>query len=151
MRLGDLDSGDVLLTSHEAAARIGVATETWRQYVSNGRAPDPDLRIGPTSLWLAATVDAWDGGRALRRVRDDTHFARVAWVYEQALDRGDSPRDAIAECWDVTSGTAGQWIHEARNVRGVLSPAPGRGKAGGHLTAKGRELLGLRRYSVDDD
>lgn len=52
-----------LLTNAEAAAIVGIKTVSWRKYVSDKRAPEPDLIIGGKPLWLRETVVTWNANR----------------------------------------------------------------------------------------
>ncbi len=51
------------LTTADAAALVGVDPATWRKYVSDGRAPQPDGRLGRTPWWTRSTIDAWLAAR----------------------------------------------------------------------------------------
>ena len=52
-----------LLTVSECATRAGVASSTWRAYVSRGQAPRPVTRVGREPLWDVEMVEAWLVGR----------------------------------------------------------------------------------------
>jgi hypothetical protein len=47
---------DVQLSSREAAAIWGIAPSTWRAYVADGLAPQPDGRFGSQNWWWRSTV-----------------------------------------------------------------------------------------------
>jgi predicted DNA-binding transcriptional regulator AlpA len=59
------------LSSREAAALIGVAASTWRDYVADGRAPAPDGQIGSSNWWWQTTVEEWKATRPGRGARTD--------------------------------------------------------------------------------
>lgn len=59
MRPGDLDTGDLLLTAEQVAARAGIGHRTLLGYIPAGRVPPPDSRIGRTPVWLETTIDRW--------------------------------------------------------------------------------------------
>ena len=64
MRVGDLDTGERLLTSDEVAARLGIGRRTLLSYLSDRRgtrAPTPDVHVAGRALWLESTVDRWLG------------------------------------------------------------------------------------------
>jgi hypothetical protein len=61
---GTLDAvPDNMLTSDEAAARVGVTAASWRSYVARGDGPKPDGHLGRTPWWKPETVDAWKASR----------------------------------------------------------------------------------------
>ena len=62
----------------------------------------------------------------------------------QAIQNGDRPTRAVADRWGVSVGTATQKIRDTR-TRGLLSPHPRPGVAGGHLTDKAISLLQARQ------
>lgn len=67
MRVGDLDTGDLLLTAEQVADRAGIGHRTLLTYLSDTRgrrAPDPDVRVGRIPLWRESTVDRWLSERA---------------------------------------------------------------------------------------
>ena len=51
------------LTTREAADLVGVTPASWRSYVSRGRAPQPDGRLGITPWWRESTVRRWQKSR----------------------------------------------------------------------------------------
>jgi hypothetical protein len=57
---------------------------------------------------------------------DDSFYARVAFVYRQAVGRGLKPRAAIAEAADVSPDVAGRWIYEARKRGLIPKTRPGK-------------------------
>lgn len=59
------------LGAAEVAARFGLAPKTVRNYTTEGRMPEPDVRIGPVAGWTAATVDEWWANRPGRGARTD--------------------------------------------------------------------------------
>ena len=71
MRVGDLDTGDLLLTTEEVAARAGIGHRTLLAYLHDTRgvrAPQPDVHVGRTPLWRESTVTSWLDSRT--RVAD---------------------------------------------------------------------------------
>ena len=46
------------------ASRVGLTAGSARTYLSRGKLPPPDVHVGKTPGWTAATVDAWSAGRA---------------------------------------------------------------------------------------
>lgn len=50
------------------------------------------------------------------------HYQQVAEVYDEAIDEGDPPTQAVAEAFDVPYTTAARWVRRAR-VLGLLPPA----------------------------
>lgn len=68
MRVGDLDTGDALLTAEEVAARAGIGHRTLLSYLADTRrgvlVPRPDTRTGGTPLWRETTIAGWLAERA---------------------------------------------------------------------------------------
>ena len=67
MRVGDLDSGDLLLTAVQVAERAGIGHRTLLSYLSDGRVervPEPDARVGRSPLWRESTVASWLAARS---------------------------------------------------------------------------------------
>ena len=56
-------SAGSLLTIGEVAALLKIEPVTWRAYVSRGRAPAADGRLGATPYWKLETVTAWAESR----------------------------------------------------------------------------------------
>jgi predicted DNA-binding transcriptional regulator AlpA len=52
-----------LITVRECATRAGIASSTWRAYVSRGQAPKPVTCVGREPLWDVEMVEAWLVGR----------------------------------------------------------------------------------------
>lgn len=63
----------VMLTADEAAARAGVARDTWTSYVSRGQAPPHDSRDPATGqrLWWEGTIEHYLAARPGRGARTD--------------------------------------------------------------------------------
>ena len=59
MRIGDLDTGQPIVTAEQAADHAGITIRTFHNYHQTGRAPRPDGWIGRTPIWLKSTIDAW--------------------------------------------------------------------------------------------
>lgn len=57
-------------------------------------------------------------------------------IARQYLIRGRGYASSIAREYSVSRRTAVSWVEKARE-RGLLTPPPGRGAIGGHLTPKG--------------
>jgi predicted DNA-binding transcriptional regulator AlpA len=57
-----------LLTVPDCATRAGIASSTWRAYVSRGQAPKPVTRVGREPLWDVEMVEEWLVGRRNHRV-----------------------------------------------------------------------------------
>ena len=57
---------DELLGSREAAARAGLSYDTWRSYVSRGKAPAPVTWIGSAPAWTGEQIDRWREARGGR-------------------------------------------------------------------------------------
>lgn len=59
----------------DAAAHLGIAASTWRDYHADGRTPPPDgtdtNRRHVRPWWYVETLDAWNGGRPGRGARTD--------------------------------------------------------------------------------
>ncbi len=72
-------------------------------------------------------------------VLDDRHYALVAHDYVRALAKSSKPNAVVGAQWIVAPKTVRNWIFEARE-RKLLSETPP-GKAGGHLTEKGKRAL----------
>lgn len=66
--------------------------------------------------------------------------ALVAKVYVQALLSGRKPTRAVQRTFSVSYSNATRMINLARE-RGMLTAAPARGQAGGHLTDAATDLL----------
>lgn len=78
--------------------------------------------------------------RAHRRRKNDRFYAGIAEQYDEAMRSGSNqPVQVLIDRHRVPEGTMYRWINEARR-RSLLSET-GRGRAGGHLTKKGRDLL----------
>lgn len=71
MRLGDLDSGERLLSADEAGELVGLSAQTWRTYVARRIAPAATLRAGPAPLWRESVVVAWLAARPGQGARTD--------------------------------------------------------------------------------
>ena len=72
--------------------------------------------------------------------RGDTHYAAVAASYVALLDAGDPrPVAALADQLHLSVTTVRNLLYKARE-RGLLTSA-GRGRAGGQLTDKAKEML----------
>jgi hypothetical protein len=87
--------------------------------------------IDEAAGWVQRIVGTWagvvrilgsgpaaTGGRARY---GDEHWRAVAAVYTEAYRRGDFPKAAVADRFDVARNTATQWVHRARK-RGFLPP-----------------------------
>ena len=60
----DLDTGRILWRGVDCAAHVGIQPNTWRTYVSTGRAPQPVTNLGDRMpLWDADEVRQWHTGR----------------------------------------------------------------------------------------
>jgi predicted DNA-binding transcriptional regulator AlpA len=59
------------LTAKEAAALAGVQPSTWDAYITRGRAPKADGRLGNQRWWYRATVEQWMRDRPGRGARTD--------------------------------------------------------------------------------
>ncbi len=71
----------------------------------------------------------------------DKFYATIAKAYVDALQRGSkSPIQDLATALDYSTHHIRDLVKNARQ-KGLLSAAPGRGRAGGHLTDQGRELI----------
>ena len=60
--VGDLTTGDLLLTAEQVAARADISARTLHAYLHDHRAeraPQPDGHVGRTPVWLSATVEQW--------------------------------------------------------------------------------------------
>lgn len=55
--------------NREAAAHCGMPESLWRDAVSRGRAPAPDIRIGNSPGWRPTTVIEWNTSRRRGRGR----------------------------------------------------------------------------------
>lgn len=67
IQLGDLTSGERLLTAEEVADRAGINHRTLLSYLSDDRmrrVPQPDVRVSSRPLWLESTITAWLDARA---------------------------------------------------------------------------------------
>jgi predicted DNA-binding transcriptional regulator AlpA len=62
-----------LLTVADVATRAGIASSTWRAYVSRGQAPRPVTRVGREPLWDAEMVEEWLAGRRERHAVPRRH------------------------------------------------------------------------------
>jgi predicted DNA-binding transcriptional regulator AlpA len=63
------------LSVSSAAKRANIATDTFRKYVRNNQAPQPD-GIDETfgrRYWLVSTIDEWMNNRPGRGARRDLH------------------------------------------------------------------------------
>ena len=103
---------------------------------------DPDQADFVRSVWLAdARAEPRHPGR---RGRDDRYYAGIAAAYVSLVEDDHSPHPVkdLAEMIgkEVTPNAAAQLVHEARS-RGLLTASPP-GRAGGHLTARARAILG---------
>jgi transposase-like protein len=110
---------------------LGAMAEELRRYL---REHEGTRRLDPR---LARQLEASPG----RRGRPDEVYAEVAAAYVDLVESGTttSPVKALAEQYGYSVSAVNNWVAEARN-RGLLSRSP-RGKAGGHLTERARQLL----------
>ena len=97
--------------------------------------------VGWTGIDREETVPPTRGGR---RPLADEHWAEVALHYVTAIERG-SPaheyiRQQMAQDDKELRLPTGNWVAEARK-RGFLTPADRKGRRGGALTKKAREVL----------
>ncbi len=53
-------------TAEDCASYLGIASSTWRAYVSREQAPAPDRMFGRSPAWRPATVKAWEADRPSR-------------------------------------------------------------------------------------
>ena len=53
------------------------------------------------------------------------HYRQVAEVYDEAIDAGDPPTQAVAETFDVPYTTAARWVRRARDLGLLPPPTPG--------------------------
>lgn len=53
------------------------------------------------------------------------HYEQVAEVYDEALEAGDPPTQAVAEAFDVPYTTAARWIRRCRQLGVLPPPTPG--------------------------
>lgn len=76
-----------------------------------------------------------------RKRKDDVFYAELAADYVRQLADGKTSRPVreLADRYATPEGTVYRWVNEARR-RGLLSRTTP-GKAGGHLTSKGEQLL----------
>lgn len=60
----DLDTGHILWRGVDCATHVGIQPNTWRTYVSTGRAPQPVASLGDRMpLWDANEVRKWHDTR----------------------------------------------------------------------------------------
>lgn len=75
----------------------------------------------------ARNVELFESRRGAPAVYDESHFAKVASVYQQAWARHEQPTKAVQEHFNVSKSTAAKWVARARNEFGLLPPT-GRGQ-----------------------
>lgn len=103
-----------------AAASIPLKVdETGAPALRSSSDDPPPARKPPTRAWRTPRKS---GPGSIT----DEHLAEVAEVYRNA---GRAPVEAVRKRFAVSRSTAGEWVMKARK-RGLLGPAPGRGKAG---------------------
>lgn len=83
------------------------------------------------------------GGRGRPRVHDDRVFAEAAGKYADLVGSGREV-EKLADFLHVSYSTALSRVRTARQ-RGLLTSAPSRGRAGGRLTPRGRQLYELEK------
>lgn len=60
----DQDTGRILWRGVDCANHVGIQPNTWRTYVSTGRAPQPVANLGDRMpLWDANEVKTWNQTR----------------------------------------------------------------------------------------
>jgi hypothetical protein len=68
-------SGVARLFHADAAARLGLAASTWRDYYADGRTPKPDGHVNDRGhrrpWWRPETLDAWQATRPGQGARTD--------------------------------------------------------------------------------
>jgi predicted DNA-binding transcriptional regulator AlpA len=69
--------GDDWLTIGDIAARLDVREATIRGWLSRGRFPEPDGRVGPSNVWRREAVEAW-AARRPRKGKPGTFFLVLA-------------------------------------------------------------------------
>jgi hypothetical protein len=74
-----------------------------------------------------------------RRGRDDIYYARLAAEYVELLTTSSTPTKDLAEKHHYSATVMRDYLNQARS-RGLLT-RPERGRAGGQLTEKARDLL----------
>lgn len=57
--VGDLTTGEPLLSSEQVASRANIAATTLKRRRAEGRVPEPDGWIGRTPVWRESTIDEW--------------------------------------------------------------------------------------------
>lgn len=120
---------------------VGELVDAARRYIRS----DALARLRP--LLPHDTPGTWayefeQAPRPGRRGRGDRFYAEVAALYVRALDRP-APVKQVATWLKYSTSRVRDLLHEARR-RGLLTGSP-RGRAGGELTQRGRDLL------VDND
>ena len=111
------------------------------------RSASGDIDRGPEDDWVEDLVASMEGGRSKRR--SDHFFALVAAVYLQQLENPAGIYKAMSDHFSLSESTVVDYVKVARR-RDLLTPAPGRGRKGGNLTDKARDLLARPRIRIVD-
>jgi len=127
----------------ERAARVGIG-----DLLSGLEELDTDLttaELRRISLLRKAVAETRRPGPKVGEFAlDDGHYASVARDYVIASRRSRSPAKDVGDQWGLSAKTIRNWLVEAR-TRGLLSDPESPGKAGGHLTDKGKRSLKARK------
>jgi hypothetical protein len=119
-----------LAAGFDAFAAAGLVSEA-RSHLNFGVLSDF------TNDWSGVDAERRPG----RRGRTDTYYARVARDYVELMEQGDqSPVATLARRKCLDAKTVSNLLGAAR-LRGLLTPPPRRGRAGGQLTEAARRLL----------
>jgi hypothetical protein len=141
LRRGDASSPFGLTTQDLRGVRLGELYATVCQilaeglqadYADGGPMPDPPM---PPKNWITVFRKTPRPGRI---GRDDLWYAQLAAAYVANIGSKTPVRD-LAQRLHISESQLRNLLYEARR-RGLLTSAP-RGKAGGSLTDKARELL----------
>ncbi len=137
------ESGETVTARRLRQAPIGameraVRKEVRDSYNEGAEMFPPGSDIGRHARATAASFS--DHPRPGAAGRKDIHYLAVAEAYVRAFDNGDPhPVKSVAAQLTLSTKTVGNRLYEARE-RGLLTSV-GRGRAGGHLTDKAKELL----------
>jgi transposase len=59
------------------------------------------------------------------RAHPTEHYEQVAEVYDEAIEAGDPPTQAVADAFGVPYTTAARWVRRARALELLPPPRPG--------------------------
>jgi hypothetical protein len=75
-------------------------------------------------VWCEEQRRPWHDA-PVRPGRPIEHYRQVAEIYDEALEVGEPPTQAVADAYDVPYSTAARWVRRARDLGCLPPPRPG--------------------------